>query len=73
MKNSSLDAGLDRIDLKILRLLQADGRMGNAEIAKRVNTSAATCHRRTQRLFAEATSRRSAPRSRRARSASAPW
>ena len=53
MKDSSLDAGLDRIDLKILRLLQADGRMGNAEIAKRVNTSAATCHRRTQRLFAE--------------------
>lgn len=44
---------LDRTDLKILRLLQADGRMGNAEIAKRVNTSAATCHRRIQRLFAE--------------------
>lgn len=46
-------SALDRTDLKILRLLQADGRMGNAEIAKRVNTSAATCHRRTQRLFAE--------------------
>ncbi|TAJ27045.1 Lrp/AsnC ligand binding domain-containing protein [Bosea sp. (in: a-proteobacteria)] len=45
--------GLDRTDVKILRLLQADGRMGNAEIAKRVNTSAATCHRRIQRLFAE--------------------
>ena len=44
---------LDKIDFKILRLLQADGRMGNAEIAKRVNTSAATCHRRTQRLFEE--------------------
>ncbi len=44
---------LDRTDVKILRLLQADGRMGNAEIAKRVNTSAATCHRRIQRLFAE--------------------
>lgn len=44
---------LDRTDLKILRLLQSDGRMGNAEIAKRVNTSAATCHRRIQRLFAE--------------------
>ena len=44
---------LDRMDLKILRLLQADGRLGNAEIAKRVNTSAATCHRRTQRLFDE--------------------
>ncbi|WP_420104455.1 Lrp/AsnC family transcriptional regulator [Bosea sp. (in: a-proteobacteria)] len=48
-----MDAALDRIDLKILRLLQADGRMGNAEIAKRVNTSAATCHRRIQRLFSE--------------------
>jgi Lrp/AsnC family leucine-responsive transcriptional regulator len=44
---------LDKMDFKILRLLQADGRMGNAEIAKRVNTSAATCHRRTQRLFEE--------------------
>jgi Lrp/AsnC family leucine-responsive transcriptional regulator len=44
---------LDRTDVKILRLLQADGRMGNAEIAKRVNTSAATCHRRIQRLFTE--------------------
>ena len=44
---------LDRTDLKILRLLQADGRMGNADIAKQVNTSPATCHRRTQRLFAE--------------------
>jgi Lrp/AsnC family leucine-responsive transcriptional regulator len=48
----STDSGeLDKTDLKILRLLQSDGRMGNAEIAKRVNTSAATCHRRTQRLF----------------------
>ena len=45
--------GLDRIDLKILRLLQADGRLSNAEIAARVGTSAATCHRRTQRLFAD--------------------
>lgn len=44
---------LDRTDLRILRLLQADGRMGNAEIAKRVNTSPATCHRRIQRLFAD--------------------
>ena len=44
---------LDRTDLKILRLLQTDGRMGNAELADRVNVSPATCHRRTQRLFAE--------------------
>ena len=35
---------LDRLDLKILRLLQEDGRMGNADIAKQVNTSPATCH-----------------------------
>lgn len=48
-----MDDELDRTDLKILRLLQSDGRLGNAEIAKRVNTSSATCHRRIQRLFAE--------------------
>lgn len=42
---------LDRTDMRILRLLQADGRIPNADLAKRVNTSAATCHRRTQRLF----------------------
>lgn len=53
MKESTKPAELDRTDLKILRLLQADGRLGNAEIAKRVNTSPATCHRRIQRLFAE--------------------
>lgn len=44
---------LDRIDLKILRALQAEGRLTNAELATRVNVSAATCHRRTQRLFDE--------------------
>ena len=51
MVDSAVSGELDKTDLKILRLLQSDGRMGNAEIAKRVNTSAATCHRRTQRLF----------------------
>ncbi len=51
MGDSIIAAELDKTDARILRLLQADGRMGNAEIAKRVNTSAATCHRRTQRLF----------------------
>ena len=44
---------MDRTDLKILRLLQRDGRIANADLAKRVNVSAATCHRRTQRLFDE--------------------
>ncbi len=42
---------LDRIDIKILRALQTDGRLTNAELAARVNVSPATCHRRTQRLF----------------------
>jgi Lrp/AsnC family leucine-responsive transcriptional regulator len=51
MKESS--TSMDRTDLKILRLLQRDGRIANADLAKRVNVSAATCHRRTQRLFDE--------------------
>jgi Lrp/AsnC family transcriptional regulator, leucine-responsive regulatory protein len=42
---------LDRIDLKILRLLQGDGRLTNADLAEQVSISPATCHRRTQRLF----------------------
>ena len=41
----------DRIDMKLLRLLQQDGRMSNAELAEKTNISPATCHRRTQRLF----------------------
>jgi Lrp/AsnC family leucine-responsive transcriptional regulator len=45
--------GLDRIDLKILRLLQNQGRLSNAELAEKAGVSAATCHRRTQRLFDE--------------------
>ena len=52
MKDSSTSL-LDRTDLKILRLLQRDGRIANADLAKKVNVSAATCHRRTQRLFEE--------------------
>ncbi|WP_335949041.1 MULTISPECIES: Lrp/AsnC family transcriptional regulator [Salipiger] len=42
---------LDRIDIKILRALQTEGRLTNAELASRVHVSAPTCHRRTQRLF----------------------
>jgi Lrp/AsnC family leucine-responsive transcriptional regulator len=44
---------LDRIDRRILRHLQRDGRVTNAELAKAVSVSAATCHRRTQRLLDE--------------------
>lgn len=50
MEESSERRALDRIDMKLLRLLQGDGRLTNAELAARANISAATCHRRTQRL-----------------------
>lgn len=52
MKESSTE-DFDRIDVKILRALQSEGRLSNADLAERVNVSAATCHRRTQRLFEE--------------------
>lgn len=52
MKDSFM-SDIDRTDLKILRALQSEGRLSNADLAERVNVSAATCHRRTQRLFDE--------------------
>jgi Lrp/AsnC family leucine-responsive transcriptional regulator len=51
MKDSTTTVSLDRIDRKILQLLQRDGRVSNADLAGAVNVSPATCHRRTQRLF----------------------
>jgi Lrp/AsnC family leucine-responsive transcriptional regulator len=51
MKDSSIASSLDRSDRKILRHLQLNGRLSNAELANKVNVSPATCHRRTQRLF----------------------
>jgi Lrp/AsnC family leucine-responsive transcriptional regulator len=53
VKDSSVASRLDRIDLKMLRLLQNNGRLSNAELAETAGVSAATCHRRTQRLFDE--------------------
>ncbi|MCP5381827.1 MAG: Lrp/AsnC family transcriptional regulator [Kordiimonadaceae bacterium] len=51
MKASSIMQNIDKTDLKILRALQRDGRLNNADLAEMVNVSPATCHRRTQRLF----------------------
>jgi len=52
MKETAAHAeGIDRTDRKILQLLQKDGRISNADLAKAVSVSPATCHRRTQRLF----------------------
>ncbi|WP_428241704.1 AsnC family transcriptional regulator [Gynuella sp.] len=41
---------LDRIDRQLLRLLQRDGGLSNAELARKVNVSPATCFRRVERL-----------------------
>lgn len=40
----------DDTDARILRVLQASGRMSNAELSEKVNLSASACHRRVQRL-----------------------
>jgi len=44
---------LDRLDRRILALVQRDGRLTNAELARLANASPATCHRRVRRLFDE--------------------
>lgn len=41
---------LDRTDLRILAVLQGDGRITNAELAERVSLSPSACLRRLQRL-----------------------
>lgn len=41
---------LDDVDVAIVRLLQADGRMSNAEMARRVELSAPAVHARVKRL-----------------------
>lgn len=43
----------DRIDRKLLHLLQADGRISNAKLASEVGLSPAACLRRVQRLERE--------------------
>jgi Lrp/AsnC family leucine-responsive transcriptional regulator len=41
---------LDKLDRELLRLLQDDGRLSNAELAQRIGLSASACFRRLQRL-----------------------
>ena len=43
----------DTLDAAILRALQKEGRISNADLAERVHLSASACHRRVQRLEAE--------------------
>lgn len=46
---------MDEIDRKILRLLQTDANLTNAEVADRVGLSPAACHRRVKVLEADGT------------------
>jgi Lrp/AsnC family leucine-responsive transcriptional regulator len=41
---------LDKTDLKILSILQADGKLTNQEVAERINLSPSPCLRRIKRL-----------------------
>lgn len=41
---------LDEIDRRILRALQRNGRMSNADLSEDVNLSPSACHRRVQRM-----------------------
>lgn len=41
---------LDEIDRRILRAVQRNGRMSNAELSEDVHLSPSACHRRVQRL-----------------------
>lgn len=44
---------MDSFDIKILRALQADGRLSNVELADRIGLSPSPCLRRVKRLEAE--------------------
>lgn len=50
MINSSQQMGLDDMDVQVLRELQADGRISNVELARRVNLSPPATHARIKRL-----------------------
>lgn len=54
MKQFTMDAvsapQLDAVDLRLLSLLQDDASVSNQALAERAHLSAATCHRRVQRL-----------------------
>ncbi|SHI83557.1 Lrp/AsnC family transcriptional regulator [Wenxinia saemankumensis] len=51
-KNPS-SAALDATDERILRALQRDGRLSNADLSERIALSPSACHRRVQRLERE--------------------
>jgi Lrp/AsnC family leucine-responsive transcriptional regulator len=50
MKESSRNRELDDLDAEILELLQSDGRVSNAELARQINLSQPAVHNRIRRL-----------------------
>jgi Lrp/AsnC family leucine-responsive transcriptional regulator len=46
-------AGLDEVDLRLLRILQADGRITNLKLAEAIGLSSAGTHERMRRLVRE--------------------
>ena len=46
---------LDTLDLKILRILQTNGRIANADLAEHIGLSTSACHKRLQRLVKNST------------------
>lgn len=48
-----MSEALDRIDLRVLDVLQSEGRITNKELAEKVNLSPSATHHRLQRLIAE--------------------
>ncbi len=48
-----MSMSLERIDKKILKALQADGRIPNADLADKVGASKTSCWNRTKRLMEE--------------------
>jgi Lrp/AsnC family transcriptional regulator, leucine-responsive regulatory protein len=51
MTDASPSAELSLLDRRILRVLQRDGRISNAELAREVGLSPAACWTHTKRLF----------------------
>jgi Lrp/AsnC family transcriptional regulator, leucine-responsive regulatory protein len=49
--SSGMDEVLSSVDLRILRVLQRDGRTSNADLARQIGLSPAACWTHTKRLF----------------------
>lgn len=52
-RESFAEMSLDEIDRRILKALQRNGRMSNAELSEDVHLSPSACHRRVQRMEKE--------------------